>query len=85
VFLHAVGFVGHVGHFGACGHETSMHSFSCSGGTSMDCTGDVPEHVTQNMFFASSGIRGSRNAFQGIQGMKRRHNISDALLGPIWI
>jgi hypothetical protein len=25
--------VGHVVHFGASGHETSMHDFSCLGGT----------------------------------------------------
>jgi hypothetical protein len=36
VFLHQLGSAVHVVHSGASGHETSIHYFSCSGGTSTD-------------------------------------------------
>jgi hypothetical protein len=44
-FLHPVGFVGHIVHFGASVHEMSMHYFSSSGGTCTDMTKSVSGDV----------------------------------------
>jgi hypothetical protein len=67
-FLHPVGSTGHVVH---PGRETSMHYFSCSGGTGTDFTKSVPRHVTLNMCFSSGRIYGSRSSFQCDRGVKR--------------
>jgi hypothetical protein len=59
LFLHPVGSAHHVGHFGAPGHESSMHYFSCSGGTGMDLIKCALGHNMPNMcFFAFGGICG---------------------------
>jgi hypothetical protein len=58
------------------GYETSVHYFSCSGGTSTDLMKSAPGHVMLNIFFfASSRICGSRSAFRCIWGEKRRCTI----------
>jgi hypothetical protein len=36
VFLHALGFVGHIMYSGVSGRETSTHYFSCLGGLKFD-------------------------------------------------
>jgi hypothetical protein len=51
VFLHLVGCVGQVVHFGASWSETSMHHVSCSGGTSMDFTISALRDVMLNGCF----------------------------------
>jgi hypothetical protein len=53
VFLHAMGYAGHVVRFG---RETSMHYFSYLGGTGTDSQKSRPRHVTSNLWFASDGI-----------------------------
>jgi hypothetical protein len=50
-FLHPVGSVGHVVHYGVSGHEILMHYFLCSGGTSMVSTKSVSGHVISNLCF----------------------------------
>jgi hypothetical protein len=54
------------------GCETSMHYFSCSGGTNTDSTKCASGQVTSNLCF-SGGICGSRNAFRCLRGVKHRH------------
>jgi hypothetical protein len=51
VFLHPVGFVGHVVDSVASMCKTSTHYFSCSGGTDLDSTKSVLGHVTPNLCF----------------------------------
>jgi hypothetical protein len=48
VFLHLVGYAGHVVHLGL---ETLTHYFSSLGGTGMDMTKIMPGHVTPNLCF----------------------------------
>jgi hypothetical protein len=70
-FLHTVGSVCHVVHFGASGHESLTHYFSCSSGTETDLTKSTHGHVMSNMsFFASGGIYVSRSAFWCIRILK---------------
>jgi hypothetical protein len=51
LFLHPVGCARHVVHSVRPGRETSMHYFSCSGGTSMDLTKSALGHVVPNLCF----------------------------------
>jgi hypothetical protein len=51
VFLHPLGSSVHVVDSGVSGCETSMHYFSCSGGTGTDSTKIEPGHVTPNLCF----------------------------------
>jgi hypothetical protein len=70
-FLHMVGSVCHVVHFGASGHESLTHYFSSSSGTETDLTKSTQGHVMSNMsFFASGGIYVSRSAFWCIRILK---------------
>jgi hypothetical protein len=64
VFLHPVGSGGHVVHNGATGVRNVDALFFMLG-----CQGEVSKkslsvHITLNMCFASSGIRGSRSEFR---------------------
>jgi hypothetical protein len=66
VFLHPVGFVGHVVDVGASGLRDINALFSCSG-----ALGAFPEKVCwgtvhQTSVFAFGGICGSRSAFRSI-------------------
>jgi hypothetical protein len=78
VFLHPIGYAGHVAHSGTSGHETSTHYFSFSGETSTDATIMAPRHVTLNCVFASGGICGSRSAFWCVRVAKCRCTIFHA-------
>jgi hypothetical protein len=51
LFLHPVGSARHVVHSVRLRHETSMHYFSCSGGTSTDLTKSASGHVGPNFCF----------------------------------
>jgi hypothetical protein len=51
VFLHPMGSVGHVVLFGGSERETSLHYFSCSGGTGSYSTKSALGHVTLNLCF----------------------------------
>jgi hypothetical protein len=51
LFLHAVGFAGHVVHFGGPGRQTSMHYFLCLGGTGTVSIERASGHVTPNLYF----------------------------------
>jgi hypothetical protein len=51
LFLHPVGSVGHVVHFGTSGRESLTHYFLCSGGTGTDLTKSISGHVMPNLCF----------------------------------
>jgi hypothetical protein len=51
VFLHLLGYVGHVVHSDVFMCKKSTHYFSCSGGTGTNSTKSVSEHVTPNLCF----------------------------------
>jgi hypothetical protein len=51
VFLHPFGYAGPVVHSGASRQKTSMHYFSCSGGTGTDIIKSVPRHIALNLCF----------------------------------
>jgi hypothetical protein len=67
------------------GRETSMHYFSCSGGTGTDSRKNAPGHVMLNLCFASGGICGSHSVLRCVWGMKRRCTIFLARVGPVRI
>jgi hypothetical protein len=50
VFLLLMRYVGLVVHLG---HETSMHYFTCSGGTGSDCTKSTSGHVMLHLCFCN--------------------------------
>jgi hypothetical protein len=53
LFLHPLGYAGHVVH---SGREISMHYFSSSCGASMESTKSISGHVTLNICCASGRI-----------------------------
>jgi hypothetical protein len=50
-FLHPVGSVCHVVHYGASECKMSTHNFSCSGGTNTNLTKTTLGYVTPNLCF----------------------------------
>jgi hypothetical protein len=51
-FLHKVGYIGHIVHFGESGRETSVHYFSCPVGTCTDWTKSAMGQVVLNLCFS---------------------------------
>jgi hypothetical protein len=68
VFLHSVEYAGHVVHSGVSGVPTSMHYFSCLGGTDMYSTKSAQDTLCRTCIFAFGGICGSRSAFRCVRG-----------------
>jgi hypothetical protein len=86
VFLHPVVSACHVEHSGASGARKTTHYFSCSGGTGTDLTKSPSRHVMPNFYFFASGwIYRSHSAFRYVRGMKSRHTIFLASVGPVWV
>jgi hypothetical protein len=67
------------------GIETSMHYWSCLGGTGTVSTKSTMGHNTPNVCFCIRWICGSRCAHQCIKGMKCRSPNFDARVGLVWI
>jgi hypothetical protein len=67
------------------GHKTLTHYFSSLGGTGTDSTKSILRHVTSNLCFPSGGICGSCSACWCVWGMKYRHTIFHARVGPVRI
>jgi hypothetical protein len=55
VFLYPVGYVGHVVHSVRLGIETSLHYFSCLGGTGVVSIKSAQRHVTLNLCVCIQG------------------------------
>jgi hypothetical protein len=72
VFLHPMGYAGRVVHVVRPRRETSMHYFSCLGGTGTDSKNSTSRHVTLNLCFVCGGICESRSAFRCVQDAKCR-------------
>jgi hypothetical protein len=51
VFLHPVGSIGHVAHFGASGYKIPTHHFSCSGGPNVVSIKIMLGNIMQNLCF----------------------------------
>jgi hypothetical protein len=85
VFLHPVGYAGHVVHFGASGELNGHALFSCSVGTSTDCTKRASGHVMPNLYFVSYGTYRSCSAFRCVPATKCRRTIFHARVGPVQI
>jgi hypothetical protein len=68
VFLHSMGFVGHIVHSGVFGARNALALFFMVGwaqcGLQKKCAGT---RYAELMFFASDGIYGPRNAFRCIR------------------
>jgi hypothetical protein len=62
VFLHPVGYAGHVVHFGASGVRNVDAILSWSGGPGAISIKSALGHITPNLCFASGRICGSRSA-----------------------
>jgi hypothetical protein len=83
VFLHPVGSTSHVVQSGASGAQNIDTLFFILGWDCTHLTKGVSGHVMPNLCFASGGICGSRNAIRCIQGVKHRHTIFHARVGPM--
>jgi hypothetical protein len=67
------------------GCETSMHYFSCLGGTSMDSRKNLPRHITPNLCFVSGGICRSHRAFYCVWDAKCQLAIFYSQVRPVRI
>jgi hypothetical protein len=83
VFLHPVGYVGHVVHSGASGAQNMKYYFLCSGGPNAVFIKMRWDKLRRTCVFASGGIWESRSAFWCIQGAQCQHTIFHARVGPV--
>jgi hypothetical protein len=85
VFLHPVGYAGHIVHSDASGSRNVNTLFTCSGGTSTDRTKAQWNMLRRICVFASNMIYGSRSALRCIPGVKHQRNIFHARVGAVQI
>jgi hypothetical protein len=85
VFLHSMWSVDHVVRSDGSGVWNVDALFFCSGRHSADPIKSVIRHITLNLYFTSGAIYGSCSAYWCIRGVKHRHTIFHARVGPMRI
>jgi hypothetical protein len=83
--LHLMGSVGKVVHSVRPGCESSMHYFSCSGGTGLDSRKSATGHVMLELRFCIRSNLRVMSALRCVRSMKWRRTIFVAQVGPVRI
>jgi hypothetical protein len=85
VFLYPMGYVGHKVYSGSSGVRNVDVLFFMLRWERYGFDKNAPGHIMLNLCFAAYAICRSRSAFQCVWGLKRRHAIFHARLGPVRI
>jgi hypothetical protein len=78
VFLHLMGYAGHIMHSGGSGCKTSMHYFHAWVGQCGFPKKGTGTRYAKLVIFKNSGNCGSRHVFQYVRGVKHRRTTFDA-------